>query len=112
MATYLEGKADLSGNEFLSGCEEDRVSFLFALFISFHFTIQCLSVFVCVCTCVCVCGGGGVSRKEDILVTWPCIIHSYCHSSSHAGHMMVTCRSHDGHMQVTECSHAGHMMVT
>ena len=56
MATYLEGKADLSGNEFLSGREEDRVSFLFALFISFHFTIQCLSVFVHVCMIVCVRG--------------------------------------------------------
>ena len=54
MATYLESKADLSGNVFLSGCEEDWVSFLFALFISLHFTIQCLSVCVCVCACVCV----------------------------------------------------------
>ena len=62
IATYLEGKADLSGNEFLSGREEDRVSFLFALFISLHFTIQCLSVFVhvCVIVCVCVCVRGDV----------------------------------------------------
>jgi len=59
MATYLESKADLSCNEFFSGCQEDWVSFLFALFISLHFTIQCLSVCVCVCVCVrvhvCVC---------------------------------------------------------
>ena len=50
MATYLESKADLSGNEFFFGCEGDRVSFLFALFISLHFTIHYLSV--CVHACV------------------------------------------------------------
>ena len=49
MATYLESKTDLSGNEFFFKCEGDRVSFLFALFISLHFTIHYLSVCVHVC---------------------------------------------------------------
>ena len=49
MATYLESKADLSGNEFFFGCERDRISFLFSLFISLHFTIHYLSVCVHVC---------------------------------------------------------------
>ena len=49
MATYLESKADLSGNEFFFGCEKDRISFLFSLFISLHFTIHYLSVCVHVC---------------------------------------------------------------
>jgi len=52
MATYLESKTDLSGNEFFFGCERDRTSFLFSLFISLHFTIHYLSVCVHVCVCV------------------------------------------------------------
>ena len=52
MATYLESKADLSGNEFFFGCERDRISFLFSLFISLHFTIHYLSVCVHVCVYV------------------------------------------------------------
>ena len=83
MATYLESKADLSGNEFFFGCERDRISFLFSLFISLHFTIHYLSVCVHVCVHVYVYTHTCHSYTQ-------LYIYSCCNSSSHS--------SHDNHM--------------